>query len=93
MVGTQDISVPDGSVPFGLAYALATALETVWWGTSKPPITRQELVLFGREMTVNDARARRELGYTGAVGVEEGLRELREDFLAQQPQQQPVAQQ
>jgi nucleoside-diphosphate-sugar epimerase len=44
-----------------------------------PPITRTALALVSHEVTVNDARARRELGYTGRKSIPEGLAELRDD--------------
>jgi len=44
-----------------------------------PPITRTALALVSHEVTVNDARARRELGYVGRKSMPEGLAELEED--------------
>ena len=38
---------------------------TSCWLPGHPPITRPELLLAGREVTVSDAKARRELGYQG----------------------------
>jgi nucleoside-diphosphate-sugar epimerase len=43
----------------------------------KPPLTRTALALVSHEVTVNDTRARRELGYAGKKSVAEGLAELR----------------
>jgi nucleoside-diphosphate-sugar epimerase len=42
-----------------------------------PPITRTALALVSHEVTVNDTRARRELGYEGKKSIPEGLAELR----------------
>jgi nucleoside-diphosphate-sugar epimerase len=41
-----------------------------------PPITRTALALISHEVTVNDGRARRELGYTSKKSRTEGLAEL-----------------
>ncbi len=54
-------------------------------GTERPPSdrlamerarARTELALFGVEVTVVDGKARRELGYTGAMTHQRGLAEL-----------------
>jgi nucleoside-diphosphate-sugar epimerase len=81
LLETQGVRPPDGSVPSWVARGLARAVESVWEplgieGT--PPITFTAVKLIGEEVTVNDAKARRELGYTGRVTREEGLRELAE---------------
>ena len=39
-------------------------------------MTRSAVQLFGREVTVSDARARRELGYVAKKTVTEGLGEM-----------------
>ena len=43
----------------------------------RPPITHAAFHLVGEEVTVNDAKARRELGYASTVSLEEGLAEMR----------------
>jgi hypothetical protein len=40
-------------------------------------VTRTAVALIGQEVTVVDAKARRELGYTGHVSRERGLAEMR----------------
>jgi nucleoside-diphosphate-sugar epimerase len=45
-----------------------------------PPVTRTALALFLHEVTVNDGRARRELGYTSKKSRAEGLAELKAAF-------------
>jgi len=39
-------------------------------------MTRTALLLIGEEVTVNDALARRELGYREVISREQGLREM-----------------
>lgn len=55
--------------------AKLAAVVTGW--LPRPPITRTAVALIAQEMTVNDAKARRELGYVGAVTREQGLAEMR----------------
>jgi nucleoside-diphosphate-sugar epimerase len=46
----------------------------------RPPLTQTALALISHEVTVNDARARRELGYASKKSMAEGLAELRASF-------------
>jgi nucleoside-diphosphate-sugar epimerase len=67
------------SVPRALLYAVAGVSEFAWRTLplkGGPLITRTALLLAGEEVTVNDAKARRELGYVGRVNLEEGLAEI-----------------
>jgi hypothetical protein len=53
-------------MPYGLASAMGRLLDTTWAVTRKngdPPISRSMVRMIGREFTVNDDAARRELGY------------------------------
>ena len=43
----------------------------------QPPVTKTAIALVGHEVTVDDAKARRELGYAGKVTREAGLAEMR----------------
>ena len=79
MLATQGVSIPDKSIPHGVVRVLAAVTETLWDVLrlpGKPPATRMAACLFGQEVTVSDAKARRELGYQGKMSVEEGLRDL-----------------
>jgi len=81
LLRTQGIEPPERSLPFGVAYAAAGALEAAWrWLPLRghPPITRAALRLIGEEVTVIDAKARREIGYVSHVSRAQGLRELSE---------------
>jgi len=80
MLATQGVSIPDKTAPRPLVKALAAAAEGVWQGlalSGEPPLTRQAVMLAGEEVTVNDAKARRELGYVGKVTIAEGLEEMK----------------
>jgi nucleoside-diphosphate-sugar epimerase len=79
MLKTQGVNPGNGTIPYGLAMGLATVAEVLWNFLSlpgSPPAVRAELLLVGQEVTVSDAKARRELGYEGRVTREAGLREL-----------------
>lgn len=81
MLATQDITPSKRSVSFKLAYTLASIVELFWKLFriyKQPPLNRSELLLMGEEVTVNDNKARRELGYVGQISVEQGLQEMRE---------------
>ena len=43
----------------------------------RPPITRLAFWLASQECTINISRARRELGYSPVISVDQGLEELR----------------
>lgn len=69
----------DQSVPWWLAATAASVVDGIWAVfklKSRPPATRASLELFGREVTVDDRRAREELGYAPVIGIEEGLAEM-----------------
>ncbi|MEK3916236.1 NAD-dependent epimerase/dehydratase family protein [Paenibacillus sp. FSL H7-0331] len=64
------------SMPYWLASAIGRLLDTIWAVTRKegdPPISRSMIRMIGREFTVNDAAARRELGYVGRTLRNAGL--------------------
>lgn len=65
------------SMPYRLASTLGRFLEIVWAVTLRkgdPPISRAMVRMIGREFTVNDSAARRELGYVGTTSRAEALR-------------------
>jgi len=79
LLKTQNIDPGNRNVPLWLARNFARVSETIWRGlhlNSRPPITKTAVCLIGEEVTVNDAKARRELGYVGKVSIEEGLAEM-----------------
>lgn len=86
MLATQDVAPPTRSVPLAavrLAAAGMGAWATLRRSAAEPLLSRGALELVAQEMTVSDAKARRELGYRPVVTVEEGLRELRRRHLAE----------
>jgi nucleoside-diphosphate-sugar epimerase len=82
LLATQGLSVENArSIPPGVARFAGAAAEALWsWLplSGHPPLSRAAVRLIGEEVTVSDARARRELGYQGRTTRAEGLRELAE---------------
>lgn len=79
LMATQGVELPDRSVPFALARAAAAGCEWLWRRLplpGVPPLTRAALWIIGVEATVDDSRARRELGYSPICTIDEGLAEL-----------------
>jgi nucleoside-diphosphate-sugar epimerase len=73
LLATYGADPGDRSVPLWLARTIAA---TTGW-MKQPPVTRTAVALIGQEVTVVDAKARRELGYTSHVSREHGLAEMR----------------
>lgn len=72
MLRSQGVDAGSRNVPRWLA-RLTVAL-TSWM--KRPPLTRTAFALMAHEVTVNDRKARRELGYVGKKSVEEGMAEM-----------------
>ena len=67
-------------VPFGVALALGTVLETIWHllgrGKGQPPLSSFVVHLVGRDQHFDTSRAQRELGWKPQVSFEAGMREI-----------------
>jgi nucleoside-diphosphate-sugar epimerase len=73
MLGTQGVDPGKRNVPRWVARTLVTL--TSWM--KKPPLTKTAFALMAHEVTVDDSKARRELGYKGEKTIEAGLAEMR----------------
>lgn len=79
MMAAHGVELPGTSLPSWIARPAAAAIEGVWRALripSKPPITRHAVDLLCCDCTLDDAKARRELGYAPVMTVERGLAEL-----------------
>jgi nucleoside-diphosphate-sugar epimerase len=77
---TQHVDPPGKNVPLAVAKAVAGASERIWGALGRrthPPLTRFTVWVSALECTIDDSRARRELGYSPVKSREEGLAELR----------------
>jgi nucleoside-diphosphate-sugar epimerase len=82
LAATQGVSAPAREAPLWVANAVAAGGEFVWRNfglAGAPPVTRTMVNLMFLEVTVNDRKARGELGYVGRVSMEQGLAELSAD--------------
>jgi len=82
LLATQRLSPGRISLPRWLAWGMAAAMEKFPIPAALP-VTRAHLALIGGEVTVNDMKARKELGYKGRISRQEGLAELARDSRAQ----------
>ena len=79
LMATQGVELPDRSIPLPVARAVAATGEWAWRKfrlPGAPVLTRPALWISGLQTTVDDSRARRELGYEPVRTIEEGLAEL-----------------
>ena len=76
LLRTEGLDAGNRSVPQWLARTLAWSWELVWRTfrlKGGPPLTRALVHTLGDEITINDGKARREIGYVGAVSRDDGL--------------------
>jgi nucleoside-diphosphate-sugar epimerase len=73
LLATQGVDAGTRSLPRWLVRV--TVALTSWM--KRPPITRTAFALIAHQVTVDDTKARRELGYTGSKTIEAGLTEMR----------------
>lgn len=79
LLATQGLDPGDRRVPLPAARAAAAVCEALWRAlgrTDPPPVSRGAIAAFGTEVTVDDRKARRELGYVGTVTIAAGLAEM-----------------
>ncbi len=76
LLETQGVRTEVGNIPFWAARTAAQLLEGAWRTlvpAARPMPLRLAVYLLGREVTLRDDKARRELGYVGRVTHAEGL--------------------
>lgn len=79
MFKTQGKTLPDRSIPRWLSRWVAIIGEFTVRRFNldrEPPLTRTTVALMSQEITVNDQKARDELGYQGTVSREHGMADL-----------------
>jgi nucleoside-diphosphate-sugar epimerase len=78
LASVQGLSIEKlSSMPYGIASTLGRLFDAVWAIARKDgdlPISRSMMRMIGREFSVNDDSARRELGYVGRTSRAMGLR-------------------
>jgi len=76
MLATEGLAEPTRSIPLGVARPLSAAAESAWRRLplpGEPPVSRFAVWASGLECTIDDSKARRELGYEPLVSVDDGL--------------------
>jgi nucleoside-diphosphate-sugar epimerase len=79
MAAARGVDLPERNISAGTADFIGGTCEFVWRTfalKSDPPLTRFSAMIMSRDSVLNDAKARRELGYAPVISVEEGLRRL-----------------
>jgi nucleoside-diphosphate-sugar epimerase len=86
LLRSQGVPPPDGNVPSFVVWAAAWVAET-WCSIfgGHPFVTRMAVGLMGHEVTVSDAKARREIGYVGRKTMVEGLQEMTQEHNNAEP--------
>ena len=72
LLATQGVDAGSRNLPRWVARTAVTL--TAWM--KRPPLTKTAFALMAHEVTVDDSKARRDLGYTGEKTVEQGLAEM-----------------
>ena len=68
---------PSISLPYGLCWAMGSAMEALLTPLGwQPPLTRLAVAVTGRDNDVDNAKAKEELGWQTRVGYEEGMSEI-----------------
>lgn len=80
LLETQGVAAPTKTIPRAVAHVVAIVSDFAWKLLrlkGQPPLPHATFHLIGEEVTVNDARARRELGYVGETTRAAGLAAMR----------------
>jgi len=80
LLRTQDVEPPSRSIPAPVAALIARGGELAWRFLplkGEPPLTRFALWVASQECTLDDSKARAELGYEPVISREEGLAGLK----------------
>jgi nucleoside-diphosphate-sugar epimerase len=81
LLATQGVQAPERTLPLPVARAVAAAGEAAWRVLplpGRPPIARFAVWVSALECTLDDSKAREQLGYQPVVTREHGLTELQE---------------
>jgi nucleoside-diphosphate-sugar epimerase len=79
LLATRGVTLPDASVPRPVAAFAARTAEAAWRALplkGAPPLTRLAVWLSALECTLDDSRARADLGYAPVITRAEGLAAL-----------------
>ncbi|MFN8283534.1 MAG: NAD-dependent epimerase/dehydratase family protein [Chitinophagales bacterium] len=73
---------PGGSIPFSVAYTVASIAEIVFPLFGKnPPLAKKSAKATGTDRTVSTQKARTELGWTSVISYKESMQKIKESLL------------
>jgi nucleoside-diphosphate-sugar epimerase len=81
MLESKGVKPPEKSIPRWIAKSFAWTTDALYRTLrikKRPPVPYASFLLIGQEVTVDDTKARRDLGYEGRVTIEEGLAAMRD---------------
>jgi len=76
----QGLNPGDKVLPLWIASIAANLVELIWKTfslKSRPPVAPLMIRLMGKEFSVSDEKARKELNYRNAISIDEGIEELK----------------
>jgi len=76
----QGLNPGDKVLPLWIASIVANSIEIIWKTfnlKSRPPVAPLMIRLMGKEFSVSDEKARKELKYNNAISIDEGIKELK----------------
>jgi len=76
----QGLNPGDKVLPLWIASIVANSIEVIWKTfnlKSRPPVAPLMIRLMGKEFSVSDEKARKELKYNNAISIDEGIKELK----------------
>lgn len=76
LLRTQGLDAPNRSIPFGVAWTMASLMEAMWKvfrRAGSPPVNRELVALTGGPFIISDRKARAELGYAPVIGREAAI--------------------
>src|SRR2546427_2110665 len=85
LLRTQGLDAPDRSIPFGVAWIMASMMEGIWKvlrRSGSPPVNRELVKLTGGPFVVSDRKARAELGYAPVISREAAIEAMVESAAA-----------
>ncbi len=81
----QGLNPGDKVLPLWIASIAANSIELIWKTfnvKSRPPVAPLMIRLMGKEFSVSDTKARKELKYKNAISIDEGIEELKKSSRA-----------
>lgn len=86
LLRTRGVDGGSKKIPLWAAKLVANVTEPVWTAfklKNPPPVPKTLIYIMAQKLTVNDSKARKELGYVGKVSFAEGLAEMEAEANAQ----------